>query len=266
MALISEWPVGHQDLFSKSKASTSPSPKLWSKAQRKVLPKASSTKINDVTQTPVKGVAKFDVSGSVDEKAAAASVDMSKRLGETATGESFKMSGRVDKKVAGTTVEASDLNVDVLAGASANVTQSQTLATEATTFKPQQLVVPLKRKADAVENMAEALLKKIRIKDPVDADKLEKARIFLPDPLPKFCTQSKALCDQLAKEFGCTGLPTPTIMQQSQYEADIEEYIEKSFKAWIWHSGAQHQAELDRWAEKKNVKGISKEAIRAIAT
>ena len=69
------------------------------KAQRKVLPKASSTKTNDVTQTPVNGVAKIDGSGSVDEKAAAASVDMStKRLDETATGASVKLSGRVDEK------------------------------------------------------------------------------------------------------------------------------------------------------------------------
>ena len=55
----------------------------------------------------------------------------------------------------------------MLADASANVTQSQSLATEAKTFNPKQLDVPLKRKAEAVENMAEVLLKKIRIKDPV---------------------------------------------------------------------------------------------------
>ena len=55
-------------------------------------------------------------------------------------------------------MQASDLNADVLADASANVTRSQSLATEAMTFKPKQLVVPLKRKADAVENMAEALI------------------------------------------------------------------------------------------------------------
>ena len=195
----------------------------------------------------MKGVAKIDVSGSVDEMAAAASVDMSKRMDETATGASVKMSGRVDKKVAGTTVETSDLNANVLADASANVTQSQTLATEATTFKPKQFIVPLKRKADAVENMAEALLKKIQIKDPVDSDKVEKARVSLLDPLPKFHTQSKALCEQLAKEFGGTGLPTLTITQRSDYEVETEEYIENRFKTWKWHSGAQHQVELDRW-------------------
>ena len=112
---------------------------------------------------PVKGVAKIDVSGSVDEKAAASSVDMAKRLDQKAAGESVKMSGRVDEKETVTTAEASDLNADVLANASANVTQSQTLATEATTFKPKQSVDPLKHKADAVENLLEALLKKIRI-------------------------------------------------------------------------------------------------------
>ena len=53
--------------------------------------------------------------------------------------------------------------------------------------------------------MSEALLKKIRIKDPVGADKLEKARVPLPDPSPKFCSQSEPLCERLAKEFGGTG-------------------------------------------------------------
>ena len=47
----------------------------------------------------------------------------------------------------------------------------------------------------------------------VDADKLEKACVSLPDPSPKVCTQLKALCSRLAKEFGGTGLPTLTIMQ-----------------------------------------------------
>ena len=50
LALISEWPVGNQDLLSESKASTSPSPKLWAKAQRKVLPKASLIEVHVVTQ------------------------------------------------------------------------------------------------------------------------------------------------------------------------------------------------------------------------
>ena len=86
--------------------------------------------------------------------------------------------------------------------------------------------------------MAEAPLKKIRIKDLVNADKLEEARVCVPDPSPKFCSQSKAMwCERLDKEFGGTGLPTPTIMQRSDYEAEIEDYIEKCFKAWKWHSG-----------------------------
>ena len=38
LALISEWPVGNQDLLSESKASTSPLPKLRADAQRKVSP------------------------------------------------------------------------------------------------------------------------------------------------------------------------------------------------------------------------------------
>ena len=90
-------------------------------------------------------------------------------------------------------VERSDLNANVLTDASANVTQSQTLATEAITFTPTPLNVPLKRKTDAEEEVVVLLLKKIRIKDPVDAYKLEKARVFLRDPMPKFCSQSKAL-------------------------------------------------------------------------
>ncbi|KAI2497518.1 hypothetical protein MHU86_16972 [Fragilaria crotonensis] len=53
-------------------------------------------------------------------------------------------------------------------------------------------------------------------------------------------------------------------MKRSDYEAEIEEYIEQSFKAWKWHTKAQHQAELDRWARKKNINGISKETIRDI--
>ena len=37
----------------------------------------------------------------------------------------------------------------------------------------------------------------------------KKAHVTLPDPWPRFCTQSEALCERLAKEFGGTGLPTP---------------------------------------------------------
>ena len=51
-----------------------------------------------VTQTAVKGVAKIDVSGSVDEKAASASIDMlSMCMDETATGASVIKSGKVGK-------------------------------------------------------------------------------------------------------------------------------------------------------------------------
>jgi hypothetical protein len=57
----------------------------------------------------------------------------------------------------------------------------------------------MKRKADAVENMAETLLKMIRIKDPVDADKLEKARVPLPDPSPRFCSQSWRCVSELTR-------------------------------------------------------------------
>ncbi len=131
-ARISEWPVGIQDLLSESKASTYSSSKVWAKAQRKVLPKAWLIEANVVTQTPVKGVAN-------DKKAAAVSVDISNSTVKKAAGASAQMSGSVKKKRTGTKFETSDLTADVLASAGANVTQSQTLETEATTFKPKQL-------------------------------------------------------------------------------------------------------------------------------
>jgi hypothetical protein len=53
-------------------------------------------------------------------------------------------------------------------------------------------------------------------------------------------------------------------MQRSHYAAEIEQHIEDSFKAWKWHSGVQHQPELDCWAKTKTIQGISKKAIRDI--
>lgn len=68
-------------------------------------------------------------------------------------------------------------------------------------------------------------------------------------------------------EYGHTGLPSPTVMKEFDYDdaADIEAYIEKAPGRGngIQHTGAQHQAELDCWA-KKTVRDISKRAFSNI--
>lgn len=295
LPLISQWPVGNQDILLEAKAAASPSPKKdRAKTQRKLLPKAGlKTGIKIKTGTTIQSDstassaihAQTEASKPTNDEAARVNINHSdeanvltqsdhvatndnNRIEEAnvllLTPEKGSENMDVPESAAGASMERAVLNADVQTEASANITQSQTLASDTKTFEPKPLVVPLKRKTDAVEDMAEAFLKKIRIKDPLDAKKLEKAIIPFPDPTPKFCTQSKALCEKLATEYGVTGLPTPTIMKRSDYEAEIEEYIEQSFKAWKWHTKAQHQAELDRWARKKNIKGISKETIRDI--
>ncbi len=108
--LISEWPVGIQDLLLESKSSTSSSSKVRATVRRKVLPKASLIEAYVVTQTPVKGVAN-------NEKAAAVSVDMPYSTDKKAAGASVQTSGNVDKKITGTKFETSDLTADALAGA-----------------------------------------------------------------------------------------------------------------------------------------------------
>ena len=85
---------------------------------------------------------------------------------------------------------------------------------------------------EATEEFAESLLKKIRTKDPADAAKLDKARVSLPDPTPKFCSQSK----QLIEKYGHTGMPTPTVMKKADYDAAVEDFIAQSFAAEMAYS------------------------------
>ena len=49
-------------------------------------------------------------------------------------------------------------------------------------------------------------------------------------------------------------------MQQSQYEANIEEYIKKSFKAWKWHA-AKTRNEMEIVVDADGVEDI--EDVRA---
>ena len=95
-------------------------------------------------------------------------------------------------------------------------------------FEPVKLSVPLKRKLDDVEECAEYLLKRIRFKDADDADELEKARV--PQVLSqKFCAQSRALCDNLATEYGASGLPERLVVMESELKEAIDAFIGESF-------------------------------------
>lgn len=85
---------------------------------------------------------------------------------------------------------------------------------------------------------------KIRVNDPVDADKLEKACCVLPPYL--------------------TPLPTPPAMKRSDDNAAVEAYIKQGLR----HELAFRCSTTSRWTrllgKAKTVKGIAKEAIQKI--
>jgi hypothetical protein len=60
---------------------------------------------------------------------------------------------------------------------------------------------------------------------------------------------SRAFCDQVTGDYG-TDLPQLTELNPTEYQAEMEQYIESSFKAWNWHSNKEHLAELAHWGAR----------------
>ena len=140
-------------------------------------------------------------------------------------------------------------------------------------FEPQTLSVPLRRKPDDVEECAKRLLKKIRMKDPSDADELEKATTD-QSLSQKVCAQSLATFNRVAsRNFDPISDEDETddrkpiaadedvdelpLVEKSVFNKKLEDFIESSFIAWGWHSNAKYAEELNNWRKKLKKHDVS---------
>ena len=128
-------------------------------------------------------------------------------------------------------------------------TQSVNLASRTMAYKEGKAKRPAKRKRDDVEVTAEFLLKKIKARSEKDYKAFQDARVVVPKRGREKCYQSRAFCDQVPHEFG-TDMPPLTELDPTEYQAEMKEYIDNSFKAWNWHSHREHLTELGRWESR----------------
>jgi hypothetical protein len=134
-------------------------------------------------------------------------------------------------------------------------------------FSKTKLKTPLKRKLHSSDVHANEILKRIKISDPQDAKRLEKAQNpQANDATQKYCTQSRKEGESFLKKYG-SELPKPPSMTAKDYQAEMEAFIEHSFSSWRWHTHAQHEKCCNDWTEKLKVPGLGlrgKVAIRVL--
>ena len=125
-------------------------------------------------------------------------------------------------------------------------TESVNFASRPMAYLPGKVKRPAKRKLDDVEVTAEFLLNKIKERSEKDYKAFQAARSEKPKRGGEQCLQSRAFCDEVYDAFG-TDMPKLTELNESEYQEEMDQYIESSFKAWGWHSRKEHLLELAHW-------------------